>query len=131
MKKIIRLTESNLVKLIKKIINETNDDVFHKKSNENGIMVSVKEFYDGAFELYINDENENFNDVYKFDGDKGLANGVFIQAKLYAQDKRSGKKVFKIVVDKLKESSCVWKKSYLRLLSIFLKRNTPESPMSK
>ena len=103
MKKVIKLTESNLVKLIKKIINETNDDVFHKKSNENGIMVSVKEFYDGAFELYINDENENFNDVYKFDGDKGLANGVFIQAKLYAQDKRSGKKVFKIVVDKLKE----------------------------
>jgi hypothetical protein len=89
--------------LFKKIINETNDDGFHKKTNEDGIFVSVKESNDGAFELYIKDDNENFGEVYNFEGDKGLANGVFIQAKLYAQDKRSGKKVFKIVVDKLKE----------------------------
>ena len=79
------------------------DNLFHKKTEENGVIVSVKEMMDGVFELYIDDEENGFNEVYRFEGDKGLANGVFVQAKLHAQDGKKGEKVFKVITDKLKQ----------------------------
>ncbi len=103
MKKIVRLTESDLTRLVKRVINEMEDNSFHKKTEENGVFVSVKETMDGVFELYINDEENGFNEVYQFEGDKGLANGVFVQAKLHVQDGKKGEKVFKVITDKLKQ----------------------------
>jgi hypothetical protein len=55
----------------------------------------------GDFELYINDDNTGFSEVFSFEGDRGLAEGAFLQAKLHIQDGKSGKRVFDYIVDKL------------------------------
>ncbi len=39
--------------------------------------------------------------MYTFEGDRGTAHGVFLQSKLHVQDGKSGKGVFKYIVDKL------------------------------
>jgi hypothetical protein len=102
MKKIIRLTESDLTRIVKRVIKES-EELFHKKTNENGVFISVKEIMSGDFELYINDDNTGFSEVFSFEGDKGLAEGVFLQAKLHVQDGKSGEIVFNYIVDKLLE----------------------------
>jgi hypothetical protein len=102
MKKIIRLTESDLTRIVKRVIKES-EELFHKKTNENGVFISVKEIMSGDFELYINDDNTRFSEVFSFEGDKGLAEGVFLQAKLHVQDGKSGEIVFNYIVDKLLE----------------------------
>ncbi len=105
MKKIIRLTERDLTRLVRQVIKENEEDLFHKKTNENGVFISVKETSNGVFELYINDDNNNFSEVHVFEGDKGLANGVFVQSKLNVQDGKNGQRVFKHIVDKLQQMS--------------------------
>ena len=103
MKKIIRLTETDLTRIVKRIIKEQDEELFHKKTNENGVFISVKETMNGIFELYISDDNSGFGEVYSFEGDRGLANGVFVQSKLHVQDGKSGEIVFNYIVDKLLE----------------------------
>jgi hypothetical protein len=103
MKKIIRLTESDLTRIVKRVIKENEENLFHKKTNENGVFISVKETSDGVFELYISDENDGFGEVYVFEGDKGTAHEVFLQSKLHVQDGKSGQRVFKHIVDKLQQ----------------------------
>ncbi len=103
MKKIIRLTERDLTRLVKRIIKERDEELFHKKTNENGVFISVKETSDGVFELYISDENDGFSEVHVFEGDRGIAEGVFLQSKLHVQDGKSAKRVFKYIVDKLQQ----------------------------
>jgi hypothetical protein len=63
----------------------------------------VKETSDGVFELYISDENDGFSEVHVFEGDRGIAEGVFLQSKLHVQDGKSAKRVFKYIVDKLQQ----------------------------
>ena len=103
MKRIIRLTESDLTRIVKRVIQEQDEELFHKKTNENGVFISVKETMNGIFELYISDDNSGFSEVYVFEGDRGIANGVFIQSKLHVQDGKSGERVFKYIVDKLQQ----------------------------
>ena len=103
MKKIVRLTERDLSRIVRRVIKEKDEELFHKKTNENGVFISVKETMTGTFELYIKDENSGFNEVYQFEGDRGIAEGVFLQSKLHVQDGKSGQRVFKIIVDKLQQ----------------------------
>ena len=100
MKKTVRLTESDLTRIVKRVIKE-NEEPFHKKTNENGVFISVKEIMSGNFELYIDDDNTGFSEVFSFEGDRGLAEGVFLQSKLHVQDGKSGERVFDYIVDKL------------------------------
>ena len=102
MKKIIRLTESDLTRIVKRVIKE-QEELFHKKTNENDVFISVKEIMSGDFELYISDDNTGFSEVFSFEGDRGLAEGVFLQAKLHVQDGKSGERVFDYIVDKLRK----------------------------
>ena len=103
MKRIVRLTERDLTRIVKRVIKENEENLFHKKTNENGVFISVKETSDGVFELYISDENDGFGEVYVFEGDKGTAHEVFLQSKLHVQDGKSGQRVFKHIVDKLQQ----------------------------
>ena len=88
---------------VKPLVNEGEDysDLFHKKTNVDGIFISIKETMKGTFELYISDDN--FSEVYTFEGDRSLAEGVFLQSKLQAQDGKKSSRVFKIIVDKLEQ----------------------------
>ena len=101
MKRIVRLTERDLTRIVKRIIKEHDEQLFHKKTNENGVFISVKETMNGIFELYISDSG--FGKVYSFEGDKGLANGVFLQSKLHVQDGKNGERVFNFIVKKLQQ----------------------------
>ena len=103
MKKIIRLTESDLTRIVRRIIKEQDEELFHKKTNENNVFISVKETMNGIFELYISDNNSGFSEVYVFEGDRGIANGVFVQSKLHVQDGKCGERVFNYIVEKLKQ----------------------------
>jgi hypothetical protein len=103
MKKIIRLTESDLARIVKRIIKEQDENLFHKNTNENGVFISVKETMNGVFELYISDDDNGFGEVYSFEGDRGLANGVFVQSKLHVQDGKSAERVFNYIVEKLQQ----------------------------
>ena len=103
MKKIIKLTESDLTRIVKRVIKAQDEELFHKKTNENGVFISVKETMNGIFELYISDNNSGFSEVYVFEGDRGIANGVFVQSKLHVQDGKSGERVFNYIVEKLKQ----------------------------
>jgi len=103
MKRIVRLTERDLTRIVKRIIKEHDEQLFHKKTNENGVFISVKETMNGIFELYISDDDSGFGEVYLFEGDRGLANGVFLQSKLHVQDGKSGERVFNFIVEKLQQ----------------------------
>lgn len=95
-----RLTESDLTRIVRRVIKENEDEnLFHKKTKENGVFISVKETSDGNFEFYVSDDN--FNQVHSFYGDRGLAEGVFLQTKLHVQDGKDAKRVFNYIVKKL------------------------------
>jgi len=98
-----RLTERDLSRIVRRVIKENEEELFHKKTNEGDVFISVKETMNGIFELYISDENNGFNEVYQFEGDRGIAEGVFLQSKLHVQDGKSGQRVFKYIVDKLQQ----------------------------
>ena len=92
----------NEMEIFKRVIKE-QEELFHKKTNENGVFISVKETMNGIFELYISDDDNGFGEVYSFEGDRGLANGVFVQSKLHVQDGKSGEEVFNYIVEKLQQ----------------------------
>ncbi len=99
--RLIKTKSGDVKPLVNEQEDENNRDLFHKKTNVDGILISVKETMKGTFELYISDDN--FSEVYTFEGDRGLAEGVFLQSKLQAQDGKKSSKVFKMIVDKLEQ----------------------------
>jgi len=97
------MMEQSIRRNLRRLVNESGEELFHKKTSVGDIFISVKEFDEGDFELYIDDKKSKFNQTYRFLGDKGLANGVFIQAKLHAEDNENGRKTFDIIKNKLEQ----------------------------
>ena len=93
MKRIVRLTERDLTRIVKRIIKEHDEQLFHKKTNENGVFISVKETMNGIFELYISDDDSGFGEVYLFEvtGKAEFKNIPVVFAKYGLEDELTGK----------------------------------------